>query len=74
MSLHDANLVHGSEKNNSPYRRAGIVYRYMSSKSIFNRNAKNHEQKAGHSVNYSKRPIWLIKGNKGSNILVNKYN
>ena len=74
MSLHDANLVHGSEKNNSPDRRAGIVYRYMSSKSVFNRNTKNHEQKDGHSVNYSKRPIWLIKGNKGNNILVNKYN
>lgn len=74
ISLHHSNLIHGSEINNSPYRRAGIVYRYMSSKSIFNRNTKNHEQKDGHSVNYSKRPIWLIKGNKGNNILVNKYN
>ena len=70
MSLHHSNLIHGSEKNNSPYRRAGIVYRYMSSKSVFDRNAKNHEQKDGHTVNYSKRPIWLIKGNKGNNTLV----
>ena len=74
MSLHHSNLIHGSEKNNSPYRRAGIVYRYMSSKSLFDRNAKNYEQKDGHNINYSKRPIWLIKGSKGKNTLVNNYN
>ena len=74
MSLHHSNLIHGSEKNNSPHRRAGIVYRYMSSKSVFNRNTRNHEQKDGHVVNYSKRPIWLIKGYQGNNTLVNNYN
>ena len=73
ISIHDAKIIHGSEKNNSPYRRAGIVFRYMSSNSIFDRNVKNHEQKDGHIVNYSKRPIWLIKGNKGQNTLVKKY-
>ncbi len=58
------------ELNNSPYRRAGIVYRYMSSHSNFNRKFKNHDQKDGHSVNYSKRPIWLINGSKKNNTLV----
>jgi len=72
LSIHDANIIHGSNKNKSSFRRAGIVYRYMSSKSKFNRTAKNHEQKDGHIVNYSKRPIWLIKGNKGNNTLVKK--
>ncbi len=72
MSLHHSNIIHGSEKNNSPHRRAGIVYRYMSSNSTFERNSKNHEQKDGHIVNYSKRPIWLIKGKKGNNTLVKK--
>ena len=27
ISLHHANLIHGSYQNDSPYRRAGIVYR-----------------------------------------------
>jgi ectoine hydroxylase-related dioxygenase (phytanoyl-CoA dioxygenase family) len=67
MSLHDANLVHGSEKNNSKNRRAGIVFRYMSSDSTFNRKAKDHNQNDGHKVNYSSRPIWLIKGSMGNN-------
>tara|TARA_B100001029_G_scaffold21161_1_gene14084 strand:- start:400 stop:1191 length:792 start_codon:yes stop_codon:yes gene_type:complete len=70
ISLHHANLIHGSYQNNSPYRRAGIVYRYMSSHSNFNRKVKNHDQKDGHSVNYSKRPIWLINGSKKNNTLV----
>ena len=70
MSLHDANLVHGSEKNNSKNRRAGIVFRYMSSDSTFNRKAKDHKQNDGHEVNYSSRPIWLIKGSIGNNIKV----
>ena len=70
ISLHDANLVHGSEKNNSKNRRAGIVFRYMSSDSTFNRKVKDHKQNDGHEVNYSTRPIWLIKGNLGKNIIV----
>lgn len=73
ISIHNANIIHGSKKNNSPHRRAGIVFRYMSSDSIFDRNVKNHEQKDGHIVNYSKRPIWLIRGKKGKNTLVKKY-
>ena len=73
LSLHHSNLIHGSDKNNSPHRRAGIVYRYMSSKSKFNRKAKNHNQKDGHSVNYSDRPIWLINGNKRDNTLVKHF-
>lgn len=73
LSLHHSNLIHGSDKNNSPYRRAGIVFRYMSSKSKFNRKAKNHNQEDGHSVNYNKRPIWLINGNKNNNTLVKTY-
>jgi hypothetical protein len=73
ISLHHANIIHGSNKNNSPHRRAGIVYRYMSSRSTFNRKVKDHNQKDGHSVNYSERPIWLINGNKGNNTLVKDY-
>ena len=74
LSLHDAALIHGSDANHSALRRAGIVFRYMNSNSLFDRKHENHNQKDGHSVNYSKRPIWLIKGHFGKNTLVKNIN
>ena len=74
ISIHDANLIHGSNANNSGFRRAGIVFRYMNSNSIFDRKKHNHKQKDGHIVNYSHRPIWLISGTPGKNTLVRRNN
>ena len=74
ISLHDATLIHGSDANHSSFRRAGIVFRYMNSNSLFDRKQKNYHQKDGHEVNYSKRPIWLIKGHSGKNTLVKNIN
>ena len=74
LSLHDATLIHGSDANHSTFRRAGIVFRYMNSNSLFDRKHENHHQKDGHEVNYSKRPIWLIKGHSGKNTLVKNIN
>ena len=69
-----ATLIHGSDANRSTFRRAGIVFRYMNSDSIFDRKHENHHQKDGHEVNYSKRPIWLIKGHSGKNTLIKNIN
>jgi hypothetical protein len=67
FSMHQANLVHGSEENRSARRRAGLVIRYMPATSHFDRgNAKSIEQaslmKTGDRVNYGTRPIWLVRG------------
>jgi hypothetical protein len=67
FSMHQANLVHGSEENRSNRRRAGLVIRYMPASSAFERdNAESIEtaslMKTGDKVNYGSRPIWLVRG------------
>ena len=42
FSMHQANLVHGSEPNVSPRRRAGLVLRYMPATSLFDRSDADH--------------------------------
>jgi len=67
FSLHQANLVHGSEANTSPKRRAGLVLRYMPASSFFDRSDAEHIEevglmKTGDIPRYGNRPIWLVRG------------
>ena len=63
MSLHDVYLVHGSNANRSPRRRAGLALRYMPTTSHFDREMYPPRTLAnGLVVNYRDRPIWLLRG------------
>lgn len=67
FSLHQANLVHGSNENNSTKRRAGLVMRYMPASSLFTREedeamVQRSLMKTGYTVTYAERPIWLVRG------------
>jgi hypothetical protein len=67
FSLHQANLVHGSEPNISPKRRTGLVLRYMPASSFFDRSDAKHIEevgvmKTGDIPRYGHRPIWLVRG------------
>lgn len=62
MSLHDVYLIHGSNKNTSPRRRAGIAIRYMPGTSVFRRDVFEPSDAAGFKVDFSQRPLWLLRG------------
>jgi hypothetical protein len=67
FSMHQANLVHGSEPNSSLKRRAGLVVRYMPATAHFDRSdAAEIEQaslmRTGDTAKYGLRPIWLVRG------------
>lgn len=62
MSLHDIFMIHGAAANTSDKRRTGIALRYMPASSHFDRQLKPVDGKTGVSVNFSQRPIWLLKG------------
>ncbi|MEO8164832.1 MAG: phytanoyl-CoA dioxygenase family protein [Betaproteobacteria bacterium] len=62
FSLHDVFLIHGSNANRSPRRRAGFVIRYMPANSVFERAAANEHVQAGVTFSMSQRPIWLLRG------------
>lgn len=62
MSLHDIYMIHGAAANTSTKRRTGIALRYMPATSHFDRQLKPVDGKTGVSVNFSQRPIWLLKG------------
>lgn len=61
MSLHDVYLIHGSNPNRSPRRRAGLAIRYMPATSFFDRGG-TADASAGYMVDFSSRPIWLVRG------------
>lgn len=61
MSLHDIYLIHGSNPNRSPRRRAGLAIRYMPATSLFDRS-RAADSSAGYMVDFSSRPIWLVRG------------
>ena len=48
MSLHDVNLIHGSNPNASPRRRAGVAYRYMPTTSHFDRQLFSSDAASGY--------------------------
>ena len=62
MSLHDVYMVHGSNVNRSPRRRAGLAIRYMSASSLFDRSMYQTSDASGFLVDFSKRPLWLLRG------------
>jgi hypothetical protein len=71
LVLFDVFLMHGSNANTSGNRRAGLVYRYMPSTSLFDRSMPDKTTSSGHHVMYQKRPIYQVLGtNAGANTLV----
>ena len=63
FSLHDVYLVHGSNPNRSTRRRAGVAIRFMPATSLFDRALyKPQTRSDGHVVDFTNRPIWLVRG------------
>jgi ectoine hydroxylase-related dioxygenase (phytanoyl-CoA dioxygenase family) len=62
MSLHDVYLVHGSNANRSPRRRAGVAIRYMPASSYFDRDLYPTSASSGYVVDFATRPLWLLRG------------
>jgi ectoine hydroxylase-related dioxygenase (phytanoyl-CoA dioxygenase family) len=62
MSLHDVYMVHGSNQNLSPNRRAGLAIRYMPGSSHFDRELLQPTDASGYLVDFSTRPLWLLRG------------
>ena len=62
LSLHDANLVHGSQPNRSARRRAGFAIRYMPSTSHYDRTLQPGTASRLAPVEFATRPIWLVRG------------
>jgi hypothetical protein len=62
MSLHDVYMIHGAEANRSSQRRTGVALRYMPSSSVFERGLRPANGNSGIPVDFSRRPLWLLKG------------
>ena len=62
FSMHDVDLVHGSQKNTSGRRRAGYALRYMPASSAYDRNIDPGQGSATVPLEFAKRPIWLVRG------------
>jgi len=62
MSMHDVYMIHGSNPNRSPHRRAGIAIRYMPGTSLFDRTLMGRSDRSGYTVDFSTRPLWLLRG------------
>jgi len=62
MSLHDVYMIHGATVNRSPLRRAGVAIRYMPGTSVFDREMMKPSTSSGYLVDFSTRPLWLLKG------------
>jgi ectoine hydroxylase-related dioxygenase (phytanoyl-CoA dioxygenase family) len=62
MSMHDVFLIHGSNPNRSPDRRAGVAIRYMPGTSLLDRTLMEPGSQAGYTVDFSTRPLWLLAG------------
>ena len=62
ISLHDAHTVHGSGKNQSAQRRAGLVFRYMPGTSYFDRSLTTPLGLGAIPVEPADRPIYLVRG------------
>lgn len=62
VSLHDAMVVHGSNANRSGQRRCGYAIRYMPATSHFDRSIPPTMIAANQIIDFSQRPIWLVRG------------
>jgi hypothetical protein len=62
MSIHDVYMIHGSQPNRSPKRRAGFAIRYMPSTSLYDRTLDFRGGSAAMRQNMALRPIYLARG------------
>lgn len=62
MSLHDVYMIHGAAANRSTQRRTGVALRYMPARSVFERNLHPAGGNSGVPVDFSRRPLWLLRG------------
>ncbi|WP_367575672.1 phytanoyl-CoA dioxygenase family protein [Pelagibius sp.] len=62
LSLHDVHIIHGSNPNRSPKRRAGLAIRYMPATSHFDRDLFKPGSQIGLHVDFATRPLWLLRG------------
>ena len=72
MSLHDVYMIHGAAPNRSGKRRTGVALRYMPTTSVFERDLQPVQGRSGLPVDFSRRPLWLVRGvdRSGRNDLV----
>jgi ectoine hydroxylase-related dioxygenase (phytanoyl-CoA dioxygenase family) len=62
MSLHDVYMIHGAQPNRSRNRRTGVALRYMPATSVFDRALNPVGGRSGVPVDFTRRPLWLVKG------------
>jgi len=62
LSLHDVDLVHGSQPNRSRRRRAGFAIRYMPASAHFDRSVPMGSASNTVKVEFAERPLWLVRG------------
>lgn len=63
ISFHDSMLLHGSRRNQSERRRAGVAAVYMPGECHFNRMVEPIGSKLGGlNLDFSKRPLFIVKG------------
>ncbi len=62
VSLHDVDIVHGSQPNTSGRRRAGLAVRYMPATSLYDRTINPGQASATVPLEFAERPIWLVRG------------
>ena len=62
MSLHDVYMIHGAAPNRSGKRRTGVALRYMPATSVFERALRPVDGKSGVPVDFTQRPLWLVRG------------
>ena len=55
-------MIHGSNPNRSPRRRAGVAIRYMPATSLFDRSLIKPGAQSGYTIDFSNRPLWLLSG------------
>jgi hypothetical protein len=67
ISLHHAMLVHGSNANHSAKRRCGYAVRYMPATSHFDRSLEPTRIANNQILDFSQRPIWLLRGKDRAN-------
>lgn len=67
ISLHHAMLVHGSNANRSSKRRCGYAIRYMPATSHFEREIPPTRIASNQVLDFSRRPLWLVRGRDRAN-------
>ncbi|MEQ8235030.1 MAG: phytanoyl-CoA dioxygenase family protein [Gammaproteobacteria bacterium] len=62
VSLHDVDIVHGSQPNTSGRRRAGFAVRFMPATSRYDRSIDPGQASNNVPLEFARRPIWLVRG------------